>query len=101
MAKVSAIEKNMKRERMVEKYAAKRATLKKAATDPDLSPEEQFMARLALAKLPRNGAATRLRNRCQVTGRPRGYYRKFKMSRISLRDLASTGYLPGVTKSSW
>lgn len=101
MAKVSAIEKNMKRERLVAKYASKRVALKKAAVDPNLSPEEQFMARLALAKLPRNSAPTRLRNRCQVTGRPRSYYRKFKMSRIALRDLASDGYLPGVTKSSW
>lgn len=101
MAKVSAIEKNMKRERLVAKYADKRAALKKAAIDPNLLPEEQFMARLKLAKLPRNSAPTRLRNRCQVTGRPRSYYRKFKMSRIALRDLASSGYLPGVTKSSW
>jgi len=101
MAKTSAVEKNMRRERLVAKYAAKRAALKKAAVDASLSPEEQFMARLKLAKLPRNSAATRLRNRCQVTGRPRGYYRKFKMSRISLRDLASTGQLPGVVKSSW
>ncbi|PHZ83531.1 30S ribosomal protein S14 [Paremcibacter congregatus] len=101
MAKVSAVEKNMKRERLVAKFAEKRAALKKAAVDPELSAEEQFMARLKLAKMPRNSAATRLRNRCQVTGRPRGYHRKFKMSRISLRDLASSGYLPGVTKSSW
>ncbi|MCF8474250.1 MAG: 30S ribosomal protein S14 [Emcibacter sp.] len=101
MAKTSSIEKNMKRERMVVKFAAKRVALKKAAVNPELSFEEQYMARLKLAKLPRNGAATRLRNRCQVTGRPRGYYRKFKMSRISFRDLASTGYLPGVVKSSW
>jgi len=101
MAKTSAVEKNMKRERLVAKYASKRTALKKAAVDPELSPEEQFMARLKLAKLPRNSAASRLRNRCQVTGRPRGYHRKFNMSRISLRDLASSGYLPGVTKSSW
>lgn len=101
MAKTSSIEKNMKRERMVVKFAAKRVALKKAAVNPELSFEEQYMARLKLAKLPRNGAATRLRNRCLVTGRPRGYYRKFKMSRISFRDLASSGYLPGVVKSSW
>jgi len=101
MAKVSAVEKNKKRERLVAKYAAKREALKKAAKDPNLSPEEQFMARLQLAKLPRNSAQTRLRNRCEVTGRPRGYYRKFKMSRIALRDLASVGQVPGVTKSSW
>jgi len=101
MAKTSAVDKNLKRERLVAKYADKRAALKKAAVDSELSPEEQFMARLKLAKLPRNSSATRLRNRCQVTGRPRSYYRKFKMSRIALRDLASIGYLPGVVKSSW
>lgn len=101
MAKVSAIEKNLKRARLVVKYADKRAALKKAAKDPELSFDEQFIARLKLAKLPRNGAKTRLRNRCEVTGRPRGYYRKFKMSRVSLRQLASHGYVPGVVKSSW
>jgi small subunit ribosomal protein S14 len=101
MAKVSAIEKNLRRARLVAKYADKRAALKKAAKDPDLSFDEQFIARLKLAKLPRNGAKTRLRNRCEVTGRPRGYYRKFKMSRVSLRQLASHGYVPGVVKSSW
>ena len=101
MAKVSAVQKNLKRERLVAKYAAKREALKKAAVDPELSPEEQFMARLKLAKLPRNGAQNRLRNRCQVTGRPRGYHRKFKMSRVSLRELASQGYISGVVKSSW
>ncbi len=101
MAKVSAVEKNMKRERLVAKYADKRAALKKAAVDPDLSPEEQFMARLKLAKLPRNGAPTRVRNRCELTGRPRGYYRKFRMSRIALRELASIGQIPGMVKSSW
>lgn len=101
MAKVSAINKNLKRERLVEKYAAKRAALKAAAKNPDLSFDEQFEARLKLGKLPRNSAKVRLRNRCQVTGRPRGYHRKFKMSRVSLRHLASHGYLPGVVKSSW
>lgn len=101
MAKVSAVNKNLKRERLVKKYAAKRAALKAAAKDPSLSFDEQFEARLKLAKLPRNGAKVRLRNRCQVTGRPRGYHRKFKMSRVSLRHLASHGYLPGVVKSSW
>ncbi|WP_321389936.1 30S ribosomal protein S14 [Emcibacter sp.] len=101
MAKTSAVEKNMKRQRLVAKYAAKRAALKKAAVDADLSPDEQFMARLKLAKLPRNSAQTRVRNRCQVNGRPRGYHRKFKMSRVSLRELASIGQLPGVVKSSW
>ena len=101
MAKTSAVEKNLKRQRLVAKYAAKREALKKAAVDPDLTPEEQFMARLKLAKLPRNSAQTRVRNRCQVNGRPRGYHRKFKMSRVSLRELASVGQLPGVVKSSW
>ena len=86
---------------MVAKYAEKRAALKAAAKDPNLSFDEQFVARLKLAKLPRNSAKVRIRNRCQVTGRPRGYHRKFKMSRVSLRHLASNGYLPGVVKSSW
>ncbi len=101
MAKTSAIEKNKKRIKLVAKFADKRAALKKLAKDADASPDDQFMARLALAKLPRNGSATRVRNRCQVSGRPRAYYRKFKMSRIALRDLASDGLVPGVVKSSW
>ena len=101
MAKVSAVNKNLKRVHLVAKYAEKRAALKAAAKDPNLSFDEQFVARLKLAKLPRNSAKVRIRNRCQVTGRPRGYYRKFKMSRVSLRHLASNGYLPGVVKSSW
>ncbi len=101
MAKVSSIQKNLKRIRMAERDAPKRAALKAQAKDPSLSFEEQFMARLELAKMPRNGASNRVRNRCQVTGRPRGYHRKFKMSRVSLRQLASMGMLPGVTKSSW
>ena len=101
MAKLSAINNNLKRERLVKKYAAKRAEHKARAKNPELSFDEQFEARLKLAKLPRNSARIRLRNRCQVTGRPRGYYRKFKMSRVSLRLLASHGYLPGVVKSSW
>ncbi|MBT6135597.1 MAG: 30S ribosomal protein S14 [Kordiimonadaceae bacterium] len=101
MAKVSAVNKNLKRVHLVAKYAEKRAALKAAAKDPNLSFDEQFVARLKLAKLPRNSAKVRIRNRCQVTGRPRGYHRKFKMSRVSLRHLASNGYLPGVVKSSW
>ena len=101
MAKKSAIEKNNRRAKLTARFAAKRAKLKLAAKDPAVTPEDQFMARLALAKLPRNGSATRVKNRCEVTGRPRGYYRKFKMSRISLRDLASHGLIPGVVKSSW
>jgi small subunit ribosomal protein S14 len=101
MAKVSAINKNLKRIHLVAKYAEKRAALKAAAKDPNLSFDEQFEARLKLSTLPRDSSRSRVRNRCQVTGRPRGYYRKFKMSRVSLRHLASHGYLPGVVKSSW
>lgn len=101
MAKKSAIEKNKRREKLVRKYAAKRARLKAIAEDKSLPEEDRFMARLQLAELPRNSAPTRLRNRCEITGRPRAYYRKFKMSRIALRDLASTGQIPGVVKSSW
>ena len=101
MAKKSAIEKNNRRAKMAAQFAARRARLKALAKDPEVSPEDQFMARIALAKLPRNSAATRVKNRCQVTGRPRSYYRKFKMSRIALRDLASHGLIPGVVKSSW
>ena len=101
MAKVSAVNKNLKRVHLVAKYAEKRAALKAAAKDPNLSFDEQFVARLKLAKLPRNSAKVRIRNRCQVTGRPRGYHRKFNMSRVSLRDLASEGQLPGVVKASW
>lgn len=101
MAKTSSIEKNKRRTRMSVQYAAKRAALKKVIKTKDMSPEERFEAVLKLAELPRNSSKTRIRNRCQVTGRPRGYYRKLKMSRIALRDLASTGQLPGVVKSSW
>ncbi|MBT5072430.1 MAG: 30S ribosomal protein S14 [Kordiimonadaceae bacterium] len=101
MAKVSAVNKNLKRQRLVAKYAEKRAALKAAAKDPNLSFDEQFEARLKLSTLPRDSSRSRVRNRCLVTGRPRGYYRKFKMSRVSLRQLASHGYLPGVVKSSW
>ena len=101
MAKVSAVERNKKRERLVAKYAAKRAELKEIARNTELPVEERFAAQLKLADLPRNSAETRLRNRCQVTGRPRGYYRKMKMSRIALRELGSQGLLPGLVKSSW
>ena len=101
MAKKSAIEKNGKRRRLVAKYAGKRAALKAMAKDASLPPEERFKARLKLNELPKNGAATRLRNRCAVSGRPRGYYRKFGISRIALRELGSKGQLPGVVKSSW
>ncbi|MEM8788579.1 MAG: 30S ribosomal protein S14 [Pseudomonadota bacterium] len=101
MAKVSMIERQKKRQRLVEKYAAKRAALKEIAANEDLPMEERFKARLKLAKLPRNSSATRLNNRCQVTGRPKAYYRKLKMSRIALRELASKGEIPGMVKSSW
>lgn len=101
MAKKSAIERNDKRKRLVAKYAAKRAALKEIIANEDLSLEERFKARLALADLPRNSAPNRVRNRCEVTGRPRGYYRKMKMSRIALRELGSQGFIPGFVKSSW
>ena len=101
MAKKSSVERNNKRKRLVAKYASKRATLLQVANDTSLSNEDRFKARLKLAELPRNSAPTRVRNRCGVTGRPRGYYRKLNMSRISLRDLASKGLIPGMVKSSW
>lgn len=101
MAKKSAIEKNKRRKRLVQRYAAKRAELKAVARDATRTPEERFDARLTLAKLPRNGSPVRLRNRCEITGRPRGVYRKFRLSRISLRELASRGQIPGMVKSSW
>jgi len=101
MAKDGTIQTNLKRQRMVEKFAEKRAALKAIASDDSKTPEERFKARLDLAELPRNSAPTRLRNRCSMTGRPRGYYRKLKMSRIALRELASQGLVPGMTKSSW
>ena len=101
MAKVSMVEREKKRQRMVEKYAAKRAALKEIANNQDLPMEERFKARLKLAKLPRNSSPTRLHNRCQLTGRPHAYYRKLKMSRIAMRDLGSTGQIPGMVKSSW
>ncbi|MDA0220117.1 MAG: 30S ribosomal protein S14 [Proteobacteria bacterium] len=101
MAKKSAIEKNEKRKRLVKQYAAKRAALLEVANDRDRPMEERFQARLRLAALPRNSAKVRVRNRCGVTGRPRGYHRKFNMSRVSLRELASDGLIPGVVKSSW
>ena len=101
MAKVSMVEREKKRQRLVAKYAAKRAALKEAATNEELSPEERFKARMKLSKLPRNSSPTRLHNRCQVSGRPKAYYRKLKMSRIALRDLASRGEIPGMVKSRW
>ena len=101
MAKTSSVEKNKRREKLARQYAAKRAELKAMAVDDRLSPEERFNARLKLAKLPRNSSPTRIRNRCEITGRPRSVYRKFKLSRLALRQLASLGALPGVVKSSW
>ncbi|MGB0343210.1 MAG: 30S ribosomal protein S14 [Parvibaculales bacterium] len=101
MAKKGMVERNNKRKRMVAKYAARRAALMAVANDTSLSNEERFKARLKLAELPRNSAPTRLRNRCGVSGRPRGYYRKLNMSRIALRELASKGLIPGMVKSSW
>ncbi len=101
MAKKSMIARDAKRARLVAQYAEKRAELKAIANDENASMEERFKARLKLAKLPRNSSPTRLRNRCEVTGRPRAFYRKLKMSRIALRDLASKGEIPGMVKSSW
>lgn len=101
MAKTSAVEKNRKRRRMVKKFQSRRTRLKAIAQDKSLPAEERFAARLKLAELPRNSSPVRIRNRCELSGRPRGYYRKFKISRIALRDLASQGQIPGMTKSSW
>jgi small subunit ribosomal protein S14 len=101
MAKKSSVEKNKRRERLAKQYAGKRARLKALANDESLSPEEQFEARIKLAQLPRNSSPTRIRLRCELTGRPRGNYRKFKLCRIKLRELASVGQIPGMVKSSW
>ena len=101
MAKKAMIEREKKRQKLVEQYATKRAALKEIINDESKPMEERFRASLKLAKLPRNSSATRLHNRCQLTGRPHAYYRKLKISRIALRDLGSAGQLPGVVKSSW
>lgn len=101
MAKKSAVEKNKRRARMAAKFASKRERLKAVASDKSLPQEDRFAARLKLAQLPRNSAKTRVRNRCDLTGRPRAYYRKFRLSRIALRDLGSNGQIPGLVKSSW
>ena len=101
MAKKSAVEKNARRKRTVASHAGKRARLRAIARDRSLPPEERFQAHLKLAEMPRDGAAVRVRNRCQLTGRPRGFYRKFRMSRIALRELASLGQIPGMVKSRW
>lgn len=101
MAKTSSVERNRKRERLAAKYQSKRAALKAVVQSKTASPEERFEATLKLAKLPRNSSHVRIRNRCELTGRCRGVYRKFKLSRIKLRELASTGQIPGMVKSSW
>jgi small subunit ribosomal protein S14 len=101
MAKTSSIEKNLRRERMVKQYAGRRQRLKDIANNESLPGEERFKARLKLAELPRNSSPCRVRSRCELTGRPRAVYRKFKLSRIALRELASAGLIPGMTKSSW
>jgi small subunit ribosomal protein S14 len=101
MAKKSMVERELKRQKLVKQYATKRAALKAVANNQELSVEERFKANLKLAGLPRNSSATRLHNRCQLTGRPHAYYRKLKLSRIMLRDLASFGQIPGMVKSSW
>jgi small subunit ribosomal protein S14 len=101
VAKKSSVAKNKKRAKMAAQYAGKRRQLKADAKNEALSPEERFRARLRLAELPRNGSAVRVRNRCELTGRPRAVYRKFKLSRIALRELGSKGQIPGLVKSSW
>jgi len=101
MAKKSAVERNKKRSRLADKFGPRRSRLKAISSDETLPPEERFAARLKLAELPRNSSPVRVRNRCVITGRPRGYYRKLKMSRIALRQLASAGQIPGMVKSSW
>ena len=101
MSKLSLIERNKKRIKLYKKYKAKHDTLLKQANNKKLSPEEQFQARLKLSKIPRNASKVRIRNRCEISGRPHGVYRKLKISRIALRDMASAGKIPGITKSSW
>jgi small subunit ribosomal protein S14 len=101
MAKLSSINKNERRKKLVVKYAAKYAALKALADDQSLDEGDRLMARLKMAELPRNANPTRVRNRCATTGRPRAYYRKFGLCRVELRDLANKGMIPGVTKSSW
>jgi small subunit ribosomal protein S14 len=101
MAKTSSVEKNNRRRKLADRYAAKRRALKAVVMDQTKPMEERFRAQLKLAALPRNSARIRIRNRCEVTGRPRGFYRKLKLSRIALRDLGNTGQIPGLVKSSW
>ena len=101
MAKTSSIQRNLKRIKMASKFSKKREKLKKIIKDRKIPLEERFKAQLKLSKLPRNSAKTRIRNRCEITGRPHGVYRKLRISRIALRDLANNGKIPGMTKSSW
>jgi small subunit ribosomal protein S14 len=101
MAKTSSIEKNNRRRKLAKKYAGKRSRLKAIAGDKNRPLEERFEATIKLAALPRNGSAVRIRNRCEVTGRARGYYRKLKMSRIAMREFGAKGLIPGLVKSSW
>ena len=101
MAKLSSINKNERRKKLVQKYAVQYAKLRAIADDESRDETERLMARLKMAEVPRNGNPTRVRNRCELTGRSRAYYRKFRLSRIMLRDLANKGLIPGVTKSSW
>jgi len=101
MAKVSMINRELKRQKLVKRFSNKRIELKKIVKDKDLPMEERFKAQIMLAKLPPNSSPSRLHNRCKVTGRPKAFYRKLKMSRIALRDLASRGEIPGMIKSSW
>jgi len=101
MAKLSQINRNKKREKMVAQYAVRRAALKEKAEDMKVPPEERFAARLKLAKLPRNSSKTRIHHRCELSGRSKGFYRKLKLSRIALRDFANFGQVPGMTKASW
>ena len=101
MAKLSSINKNERRKKLVKKYAGQYAKLKAVAADESLDDTERLIARLKMAELPRNANPTRIRNRCEMTGRPRAYYRKFRLSRVTLRELANKGLIPGVTKSSW
>ncbi|MEM8868298.1 MAG: 30S ribosomal protein S14 [Verrucomicrobiota bacterium] len=101
MAKISAIQRDLKRRRLIEKYASKRAELKAILANPDSTDEEFYKAQAKLSKLPKNSSPIRARNRCSITGRPRAYIRKFGLSRITFRELATKGKIPGVTKSSW
>jgi small subunit ribosomal protein S14 len=101
MAKTSSVEKNNRRRKLVKQYANKRAKLKAIVQSKDVTMEERFTAQLKLAELPRNSAKNRIRNRCEITGRPRAYYRKVKMSRLALREMANQGLIPGMVKSSW